>query len=409
MSGVISSTTKAQISGHKFLVRRVEHGVVLGDTRMISDPLGARKRAALFGLIGVAIIAAGSGALALFAPAVDPGDAPIIRTESGALYVRLPSDSGTALHPVANEASARLVVGKPEAATKASAAVLDGQQRGAPIGILGAPGVIAPHPQPAHTWSAVHSGSDVTVVAGTAPAPLTDAQGLLAHADGRTWVITTAGRAELPPDDTPLGRSIRRRLGITIDTPMWRPPAQLLSAVTELPPYREVTGDIIATGTEYWLLRHDGLVPLTGLQAQIASDLGVVQRPVPSHTLPEYPDAVRVVAELPLATVQWQTPTHVWVRADGRIGLGEPAPNGISLAGQATATRFSGPSIGAIGVDTGNGIVLVTDYGVTHTVATPADAAALGVVDPQTAPWPILALLPRGAELSHTAALKPQG
>ena len=38
-------TTKAQVSGHKFLRRRVEHGLVLGDIRMIHDPLARRRKA----------------------------------------------------------------------------------------------------------------------------------------------------------------------------------------------------------------------------------------------------------------------------------------------------------------------------------------------------------------------------
>lgn len=40
-------TTKAQVSGHKFLVRRLEHGLVFGDIRMIHDPLKRRRRALL--------------------------------------------------------------------------------------------------------------------------------------------------------------------------------------------------------------------------------------------------------------------------------------------------------------------------------------------------------------------------
>lgn len=405
MNSVLASTTKAQVSGHQFLTRRVEHGVVLGDVRMISDPLGSRRRAVLFGLIGTVIIAAGSGALAIFAPAVDPGDASILRTESGALYVR----ANDALHPVANEASARLVVGAPEAATKASASVLDGQQRGTPIGIMGAPGIIAPHPQPELQWSAVHDGDTVTVVAGTAPAPLLDDHGILARVDSRMWVVTTAGRAELPPEDTPLGRSMRRRLSISVDTPVWEPPAQLLSAVKELPPYREVGGTLLETGGEYWLQQDSGLLPLSELQFDIARDLGLPVRSTDPTELLRFPDAVRQVAELPLAPVVWQDPTRVWVLGSGKVALGGETPPGVALAGMATASAFAGPSIGAVGVDTGHGVVLVTDYGTTHRVSTPIDAVALGIVEPKPAPWPILALLPEGAELSRSAALRTQG
>ena len=41
-------TTKAQVSGHKFLLRRLEHGLVFGDIRMIHDPLKRRRRGRRF-------------------------------------------------------------------------------------------------------------------------------------------------------------------------------------------------------------------------------------------------------------------------------------------------------------------------------------------------------------------------
>lgn len=403
---VLTSTTKAQVSGHKFLTRRVEHGLVLGDVRMISDPLGARRRASLFGLIGTAIICVGSGALAIFAPAIDPGQAEIVQVESGALLVRLPEGGGTALHPVANEASARLVVGKPEAPAKASAKVLDGERRGTPIGIPGAPAFFA-GPQPAREWAAVHSDGKVTVVAGKAPAPLADDHGFLARHAGRTWVVTSAGRAELPPADSPLGRSIRRRLGMTVDTPVWDAPPGMLSAITELPPYRAVRGTVIKTGDEYWLQQENGLVPLSHTQYVIARDLGLEERTSLPRELSGVADAPRAVAELPFAPVTWQAPDKVWVRGDGKPSLGEPAPVGIAVAGKATAGIYAGPSEGAFGVDIGHGIVVVTDYGVVHRVASMDDAAALGISDAQPAPWSILALLPEGPELSKAAALSP--
>ncbi|MEJ5927966.1 type VII secretion protein EccB [Corynebacterium sp. H128] len=407
MSSVLLATTKAQVSGHKFLTRRVEHGVVLGDIRMISDPLGARRRAALFGLIGTAIIAAGSGALAIFAPQVDPGDANIVRAESGGMYVRLPAEQEAVLHPVANLASARLILGSPEEAAKASDSVLGDAPKGVPVGIPDAPGIIAPHPQPAHDWSASHSGGAVTVVAGQAPPALIDGHGVLARSDGRTWVITAFGRAELPAEDSPLGRSLRRRLGITPDTPIWEPPAAVLSAVTELPPYREIAGTLLVGKDEYWLEQPKGLVPLSELQYRIGLDLGLEHRELAASELSSFPDSVRSVAELPVSPVQWQRPEHVWVRGDGKIALAAAPPAGIQLSGDSAAHAYSGPTIGGIGVDTGHGTVIVTEHGRVHRVATPVDAAALGIVEPQSAPWAILSLLPEGAPLSHKDALRP--
>ena len=53
MTSTLLPTTRAQVSGHRFLRRRVEHGLVLGDIRMIHDPLATRSRALLFGLVEV--------------------------------------------------------------------------------------------------------------------------------------------------------------------------------------------------------------------------------------------------------------------------------------------------------------------------------------------------------------------
>ena len=90
-------------------------GLCSGTFDSISDPLGRRRQALYSGAATTAILSLGAGAMAVFSPAIDPGEAEIVRTESGALYVRIDA----ALHPVVNLASARLIVG--EALTPARA------------------------------------------------------------------------------------------------------------------------------------------------------------------------------------------------------------------------------------------------------------------------------------------------
>ena len=44
-------TTKVQVSGWRFLLRRVEHAIVRRDTRMFDDPLQFYSRAVTAGII----------------------------------------------------------------------------------------------------------------------------------------------------------------------------------------------------------------------------------------------------------------------------------------------------------------------------------------------------------------------
>ena len=82
-------TTRAQVSGHQFMRRRMEHGLIFGDVRMIHDPLASRRRATIFGTAAMAMIAGVMGLFAWMRPDADPGDAPIVRAADGTLYVRV--------------------------------------------------------------------------------------------------------------------------------------------------------------------------------------------------------------------------------------------------------------------------------------------------------------------------------
>ena len=61
-------TTKVQVSGWRFLLRRLEHALVRRDTRMFDDPLQFYGRSAMVGVIIAAMIAVGACAMALFRP-----------------------------------------------------------------------------------------------------------------------------------------------------------------------------------------------------------------------------------------------------------------------------------------------------------------------------------------------------
>ena len=63
MAHILAPTTKPQVSGYKFLVRRAEHALIFADARMIHDPLARLRRSLVLGLIACALFALGAGAV----------------------------------------------------------------------------------------------------------------------------------------------------------------------------------------------------------------------------------------------------------------------------------------------------------------------------------------------------------
>ncbi|WP_255799329.1 type VII secretion protein EccB [Mycobacteroides abscessus] len=104
-------TTRAQVNGYRFLLRRLEHALIRGDSRMIHDPMRGQMRSLAVGLVIGILITGACGILAFFKPSPAIGNAQILLTKKGgALYVRI----GERVHPVLNLSSARLIAGKPE-------------------------------------------------------------------------------------------------------------------------------------------------------------------------------------------------------------------------------------------------------------------------------------------------------
>lgn len=439
----ITPTTKAQISGHKFLTRRLEHGLVLGDIRMIHDPLATRNRAHIFSLAATALICLGALAMAVFKPAIDPGDAAIIQAESGQLYVRIDNQ----LHPVANLASARLIVGEAADIHTGSDTILKNLPKAVPIGIVDAPGLIAPPatatqklvPHACHTTTKPanrldmapnqitiimqETGANVTTTNQTTPIfqQLATGHALVALVDQAEWLVTANGRSILPPADTPDGRNIRHRLGITPTTPCWSPPPQIFSAIAEKPPATIPTGilEILripgADNPQFWARTADGVVRLAPIQADILVDSGVRMQDGTATELGANPDSKTLSSfPLPDRVPTWVDPTaqplcvgeHGEVETAPLIEGKPPWGEAVALAGKAVATHFVGPGW-AVGVDTGSGIHVVSAHGLRHQVENRETAAALGISHFYSINWDMLRLLPSGTTLSKQQALQP--
>lgn len=417
-NGILMPTTSAQVSGHRFLVRRIEHGLVLGDVRMIHDPLSRRRRAVIFGVVACVLMGVASVAMALFRPMIDPGDAPIIRAESGALFVRVDD----AVHPVANLASARLVAGEAAEPVAASDAVIMDTPRGVPIGLVDAPAIISPGGPSEFGdawWLGCQdntSGDMHVAVLGAQPPRLGTGEGVVGASQSATgevtWhLITDRGRAALPGADTHEGRVVRRHLAITADTPVWHLAPEMLNLIPEQPGvvFPDPLPEVVQAGARSWMRVGDALQAITPLQHGMLIDAG-------AHTVHEirpaiggYPETDTLTLTLPDTLLEWVDTTGMVVCADGEgpVMVLDGLEPGVALSGESAAVEFHSGLGGAVGVDSRFGYYLVGDTGLVHAVADGETMSALGVSEVYEVPWLVLGLLPGGSDLSQTAALQP--
>jgi type VII secretion protein EccB len=158
------SPIRLQLSGQRFLLRRMEHALVRGDVRMLDDPLRAQALSLSAGAVLTAIIVAVCVVLAFLRPAGSLGSAPIMMVpESGALYVRV----GDVVHPVLNLASARLIADSPANPEAVSATAISNSTRGPLLGIPGAPADIAPPLREDESgWTVCEDATRTMVIAG---------------------------------------------------------------------------------------------------------------------------------------------------------------------------------------------------------------------------------------------------
>lgn len=407
-------TTRSQVSGHRFMRRRVEHGLIYGDIRMIHDPLAARRRSAIFGMVAVALIAAGSGLFAWLRPNPDPGQAPILRAADGAMYVRV----GEEVHPVTNLTSARLITGSPEEPQRVGEKHLADLPRGVPLGITTAPAMFAPGDSTDAEWSACQAGKRVTVAAGDALIQLGGRDALAVTQGEDEWMLTRDGRMKLPPADDPRGRIIRRALGLDTNVQRAQVSAPVLSAIRELPPVSlpdPLPRLLLADGTDdaWAVTQHGGIQPVTPLQKQLLIDAAAPTSTTSPSQIAAYPDAqVPLAINVPEEEPQWVDPEGMAVCADenGAVAVveadsGQLTGGAVELSGDSPATHFTGLADGAVGVDTGSGYHVVSATGQRHFSATRDILDVVGVAHVDEVPWSIISLLPEGPELSREAAL----
>lgn len=220
--------TKHQISGWRFLIRRISNGVALRDTRMLNDPLRRQARALSVGTMLGAVLVAGAFVLSVLKPAGVSGNHPVLADRStNALYVVVNNE----LHPVLNLASARLIVGKPADPTTVKGSEIDKYPLANTLGIPNAPSrMVQSAARDAH-WmvcdavggpepgATVIFGDPVTGTGHATPLPASSA--ILATSDGgkTTWLIWDGKRSQIDLKNAAVSAAV----GINVDTPAARP------------------------------------------------------------------------------------------------------------------------------------------------------------------------------------------
>ncbi|WP_433205029.1 type VII secretion protein EccB [Nocardia sp. CA-107356] len=226
-------TTRAQVNGYRFLLRRLDHALVRRDVRMLHDPMRSQMRSFLVSAILGLLVVAGAAILAFIRPQGSIGNANIVMgKDSGALYVVVKDSSGTqVLHPVLNLASARLIAGSSESPTAVKDSMLRSLPRGPILGIPGGPAALPGSVQGARsdwtlcdavqlssTGSALSSSGVITTVLSGRPVlgervrAFDRSSAILVQRNDKTYLIYDGKRAEVDTQNQVIARSLNLAL-----------------------------------------------------------------------------------------------------------------------------------------------------------------------------------------------------
>ncbi|BBY57498.1 type VII secretion protein EccB [Mycolicibacterium sarraceniae] len=407
------------------------------------DPLRAQNLSLLAGCAVAIGMLALDAILGSSRPAVIPdATALVMSRQSGALYVRVDGR----LRPVANLASAHLILGSPATPDVLDEAALASLPDGPMMGIPGAPRTLATTAASSDLRWAVCDGSGgrtaVAVGDGSAPAAL-DPQAAavvsVTGGDGAVYLLYDGKRAMIDPGDPATARA----LNLDGSGAVRRISATVLNAIPEVPaigpPRIEgrgqpsgVAGFRVGTvvrvarteASEYYVVLTDGLQRVGRLTVDLLRfadpDAAGGIRDVPPELITRSP----LVDVLPVATYPAEPPAFLaageeicatWQSGRSGIAVG-PSAGDSQEALTPAGSDGDGPGIDSVRLPPGRTLdvidpstgtrFVVTDAGVRFPVHDSAAAAALGLTGtPTAAPWPILRALPAGPELAREAAL----
>lgn len=443
-------TVRLQVSGYRFLLRRLECALLGRDIHAANEPLRARSAALGAGCVLAAMGVAACGLLGVLRPRVDLGQARIVMgQQSGALYVRV----GDAWHPVLNLASARLIAATAANPQPVRESDLARTKRGPLLGIPGAPQLIgAPLQADESAWTicdADGSGATTVVVGPTGASPVhrvaSDHALLVAPASGSpAYLLFNGRRAVVDLSDTAVVRALRLEglapqrvsqplLNAVPEAPAIRAPRirGLGTAAPGLPGFSVGSVLRIARGDadEYYVVLPVGVQRIGRLAADL---LRSSDSQGTANAITVAPDTIRSAAVanlLPVADFPDRPPELdvgdtlcVMSRPAPAgnfdtaflIGGGPPVPAGRTPVALSQADG-SGPALDGAYLPPGRSAYvrggnrtgtryLVTDTGVRFAIHDDDAAHDLGLPSPIPAPWPVLAALPSGPELSRQGA-----
>ncbi|ORA21996.1 type VII secretion protein EccB [Mycobacterium aquaticum] len=450
--------TRLQLGGHRFLLRRTQHALVRGDARMIDDPLRAQAISMTTGAVLAVVVFAVCAATAMLRPGGDLDETPIVMVhDTGALYVRI----ADTMHPVLNLASARLLAATPANPRPVSARALAGAKRGPLVGIPGAPTQIDPPlgiDESGWTLCDVADPPETVLIVGRTTSDtvgLPGGQAVLVAPRGEgpaaTYLVFDGWRAAVDLRDV----SVVRALHLEGVAPLMVS-RSLLDSVPEAPgiaapqitdagaPGPPALGDLgvgtvvrveRAAGHEFYVVLSDGVQRIDPVVADlirftvaqpggqppvVAADVIATVPFVEALPVRRFPDRVaQGTAETVCAgwdPRQQNSDTNTTVSVGSSLPV--PASDGVVLA----QSDAEGPNIDRVITPAGRGALVrstavvgtggtagsvfyLNDRGVLFGVHDERAAEHLGLPGPAvSAPWSMLAVLPRGPELSRDAA-----
>ncbi|WP_217146093.1 type VII secretion protein EccB [Streptomyces sp. AC627_RSS907] len=469
---MVVQSRKDQVQAHLYVMGRLASGLLRDDPDSPDTPTARTWRGLRWGALLVVLACVVTVLYGLIRPGGGtswrtPGALVVVK-DTGARYLNV----GGTLHPVLNEASARLVAGNRMTVEQAVAQSLEDAPRGAPIGIVGAPDGLPAAPGPA-TWAVCAGVRPADAAGGTRPLTsvvvagpkeagdgLGSDRGVLVTAPGEGRQLVWNGR-RFPVDTThgtvaalgwagvtpvPVSASFLTALdaGPGLAPPViagrGRPGPELAGGATRV-------GQLFSAGGQHYVLRTDGLAPLTGLarrlllgdprtQDQAYDGRSVVERPIgpadlAAHQAPAsasqqlaagLPDSVPEVATVDPAqeqvcarvapSAEGHTTTVALVPAAEVPGSAPTAQPGVTAPCVPVDRTWVRPGTGTLvrarsSAGTGDSLYLVTESGVSYPV-TAAGLKQLGYPAGAAVDVPdrLLNLLPSGPVLDPSAVSK---